>query len=362
MPFVRGTRYTTLARGAGGNTAPTITVPGAQSATSNVALAITGISISDPESQSQTVSISVSHGTFSLASTTGLSFSVGDGTADASMTFSGTLANCNTAIATLTYTSTTDYTGSDTLTINSTDSGGGAATQKTVAITVTFTPASTSSLIAWYEPNTSLFTDVGKSTVAQVGDPVYWWLSKNGSGIDLTQATLANRPPLQSTSGLRGVGGDSSGVKTMGYSGTTGLSNATGYTFGIRGRNTNAANEAMLRLRDSTHGNIARFLFIYSTSKFRYETANGAVFVESGAIASSAAFTWVVRISAAGAYKVYWPDGNTTTGTELQSGFTCNLIDIVNTAGRGEIRNAFICNADIGETQAGLLFTYLNAF
>ena len=196
MPFVRGTRYTTLARGAGGNTAPTITVPGAQSATSNVALAITGISISDPESQSQTVSISVSHGTFSLASTTGLSFSVGDGTADSSMTFSGTLANVNTAIATLTYTSTTDFEGTSTFTLNSTDSGGGAAAQKTIAVTVAWNPSSMSDLVAWFDPSFGVYSDAG-TTPAVVGDPVYRWVSKNSGSIYAEQTVLANRPILR---------------------------------------------------------------------------------------------------------------------------------------------------------------------
>lgn len=196
MPLVRGTRYATLARGAARNAVPTITVPGAQSATSNVALAITGTSISDPESQSQTVSISVSHGTFSLASTTGLSFSVGDGTADASMTFSGSLANCNTAIATLTYTSTTDYYGSDTLTIDSTDSAGGAATQKTVAITVSLTPASLPSLVDGWFSNGLFYTDAGTTLATSSGDAVQQWSSQTGAKKG-SQATLGNKPLLR---------------------------------------------------------------------------------------------------------------------------------------------------------------------
>lgn len=133
--------------------APRITVPGAQSATSNVAKAITGTNLADADGNPQTVTLSVDHGTFSLAGTTGLSFSVGDGTADATMTFSGSLTNINTAIATLTYTSTTDYVGADTLSITTND-GTVSVGPSTVAITVTWTPESLgANLVAWFDPS-----------------------------------------------------------------------------------------------------------------------------------------------------------------------------------------------------------------
>ena len=197
-----------LGRGFATNTAPTITVPGAQSATSNVALAITGISISDPESNDQTVTLSVSHGTLTLASLTGLT---GSGNGTSSLSYSGTLANILTALAAVSYTSTTDYQGSDTLTINSTDSAGGAATQKTVAITVTWTPASESSLVGWWSGDsiTKFFTDDGV-TQAAIGDRVKRWYSDNSGSLYFVQATLANRPILrQGANGKYFVSGES---------------------------------------------------------------------------------------------------------------------------------------------------------
>lgn len=121
------------------NAAPRIVVPGAQSAVSNVALAITGTSLSDADGNPQTVTLTVSHGTLTLASTTGLSFAVGDGTDDSVMEFTGTIANVNTALATITYTSTTDYNGSDLLTID-TDDGAGGLDSDSIAITVTLNP------------------------------------------------------------------------------------------------------------------------------------------------------------------------------------------------------------------------------
>lgn len=130
------------------NRAPGIVVPGAQSATSSVAKAITGTSITDTDGNPQTVTLSVDHGTLTLASTTGLSFSVGDGTADATMTFSGSLANVNTAIATITYTATAFYYGSDTLSITTNDSSGGTDSD---SIAITVASQFLTDLVAWWE-------------------------------------------------------------------------------------------------------------------------------------------------------------------------------------------------------------------
>jgi hypothetical protein len=45
------------------------------------------------------VTLTATNGTLTLSGTTGLSFSGGDGTADASMTFTGTITNINAALA-----------------------------------------------------------------------------------------------------------------------------------------------------------------------------------------------------------------------------------------------------------------------
>jgi len=49
------------------------------------------------------LTLTVTKGTISLSGITGLSFTAGDGTADASMTFSGTVANINAALTNLVY-------------------------------------------------------------------------------------------------------------------------------------------------------------------------------------------------------------------------------------------------------------------
>src|SRR5262249_6388565 len=87
------------------------------------------------------VTLSVPNGALTLGSLVGLSFTTGDGTADASMVFTGTLTSVNAALSGLTYIPTADFNGSSTLTITSDDQGntgsGGAKTDTdTVAITV----------------------------------------------------------------------------------------------------------------------------------------------------------------------------------------------------------------------------------
>lgn len=116
------------------NVAPTITVPGAQTIAYETQTTISGISIADADGNNQTFTISVLHGTLALASSAGLTGG-GDGTN--TLTYSGALSVVNTRLSGLKYTPDTSYSGSDTMTVSSTDSAGGVAVQKTIAITVT---------------------------------------------------------------------------------------------------------------------------------------------------------------------------------------------------------------------------------
>src|SRR6185436_9028777 len=115
--------YVTLASGT-----PVNSVPGTQEASGISALTFSSangnaISVSDADagSSSEKVTLTVSHGTLTLASTSGLTFLTGDGTSDATMSFTGTLANINTALNGLSYTVTPFYSGADSLQIVSDD-------------------------------------------------------------------------------------------------------------------------------------------------------------------------------------------------------------------------------------------------
>ncbi|MGB5975664.1 MAG: DUF4347 domain-containing protein, partial [Nodosilinea sp.] len=96
-------------------------------------LSITGITIADDDGEPQSVTLSVTNGVLTLASTTGLINLVGDGTG--SVSFSGSLADINTAINGLGYTPTLDYNGSASLTVASSDGVSNAT--RAVALSVT---------------------------------------------------------------------------------------------------------------------------------------------------------------------------------------------------------------------------------
>ena len=120
------------------NDAPTWSASAADVTTDeDVAKAITGSTIADVDDtslDSMTIT-STESGTFSLASVSGLTFAAGDGTADNSMTFSGTIANINTAIATITWTSQANNNNNAVLSLTANDGDDDSATDQ-VSITV----------------------------------------------------------------------------------------------------------------------------------------------------------------------------------------------------------------------------------
>ena len=126
------------------NDPPVITVPGAQSATALSNLTIGGISVTDVDagSGSLQVTLSASRGTLSLSQTTGLGFTSGNGNQNASMVFTGTLANINAALNNLVYRGVDASTGSDTISLavndqGNTGTGGAQSDSKTIGITLT---------------------------------------------------------------------------------------------------------------------------------------------------------------------------------------------------------------------------------
>ncbi|QAY77379.1 S-layer family protein [Sphingosinicella sp. BN140058] len=94
------------------------------------------ISVADAEATSLQVTLSVSHGLLTLAGAAGLSFTTGDGTADATMTFSGTASAINAALDGLVYRGALNYHGVDALTVTTSDLGvagtGGAKTDQDI--------------------------------------------------------------------------------------------------------------------------------------------------------------------------------------------------------------------------------------
>jgi hypothetical protein len=94
------------------------TVPCAQSTNEDTTLVFSlangnRISIGDVDAGGAMVrlTLTVTHGLLTLSGLTGLTFTVGDGTADATMTFTGTMANINAALNGMAYAPTTNYNG-----------------------------------------------------------------------------------------------------------------------------------------------------------------------------------------------------------------------------------------------------------
>lgn len=122
------------------NTAPQNTVPGAQSTAEDVTLEFSvaegnAISVVDIDGDILTVTLTGTLGTITLPAVSGLSFSVRNGVADATMTFSGTAADITDALDGLLLTPNANVNGAGALAISTSD--GAADDEDVVAVTIT---------------------------------------------------------------------------------------------------------------------------------------------------------------------------------------------------------------------------------
>lgn len=90
------------------------------SAANSNAISVTDV---DAGNNSIRVSLTALQGTLSMGSKTGLTFTIGDGTDDATMTFTGTVTAINAGLNGLTYKPTDGFSGTETLEIVSNDNG-----------------------------------------------------------------------------------------------------------------------------------------------------------------------------------------------------------------------------------------------
>ena len=155
------------------NDAPVNSVPGSQTTPKNITKVFsTGngnlISISDADAGSNLVQVQLvsTNGTASLSSTTGLAFTAGDGTADATMTFTGAVTNVNLRLAGMSFIPTTTFIGAANLRIVTSDqgfSGTGGILSKTdnIAIIVDTAPVVTATVAsqAYIENGVALAVD-----------------------------------------------------------------------------------------------------------------------------------------------------------------------------------------------------------
>ena len=107
------------------NDAPVWTLPADLTVDEDTRLDITGLSVADVDvaTGELLVSLSVNHGALSLGGTTGLTFSIGDGANDATLTFTGTLSDINAALATLSFQGGVNENGPVVLSTSVSDQG-----------------------------------------------------------------------------------------------------------------------------------------------------------------------------------------------------------------------------------------------
>jgi subtilase family serine protease len=210
-------------------TAPIISAPSTASLNENGSLTFSSansnaISFTDTSagtSGSDSLTLSVLHGTLTLGSTTGLTFTGTNGTASFSVT--GTVANLNAALSGLVYQPTALYIGSDSLSVGVTDSGDSQSSSKSVALTINALspPAITAPSAASVNENTSLT-----------------FSSANGNAISISDAGSAGNPDSFTLSVSHGT---LTLASTTGLSFTTGSNGSSSFTVSGTVANFNAA-------------------------------------------------------------------------------------------------------------------------
>jgi hypothetical protein len=124
------------------NDAPVVTVPAAQTLPSLAGLVFgaNAVAVADVDDTTLTVRLSVGSGKLTLATVAGLTFTEGDGLADAAMTIAGPVVSINAALNGLLFEVAENFAGQTTLTVVATDAGS-LATTATVNLTVNDTHA-----------------------------------------------------------------------------------------------------------------------------------------------------------------------------------------------------------------------------
>jgi len=117
---------------------PVITLPTTSPTVSDgIPTTITGITVGDLAGTAEKLTLKVAHGTLTFGTTTGLTVT---GNGSKSVIVTGTLANLQTDLATLSYTGKAPYNGSDTLSLALTDTTDKLTTNSSLALTAQYNP------------------------------------------------------------------------------------------------------------------------------------------------------------------------------------------------------------------------------
>lgn len=218
------------------NDTPVIQLPGSvqhllQGSTISFASGLgNGISLSDADAGNGLVQVTLTatQGLISLGATSGLSFVAGSGTGDATMTFSGSVADINAALQGLLFRPASGYQGAASITIAADDlgnSGGAARTaSSTVALSIdtvsVTTPASPAANQAASTSDSSTLATVQPLPLSTVTAPGPVLLPDGPAGQGPRGAVLSPMAPLTfdsqvQLSGSFGLSGAISGIDAL---------------------------------------------------------------------------------------------------------------------------------------------------
>jgi hypothetical protein len=160
----------------------TSSAPATLSLAEDASAAITGLAIADVDATLAPngvyeVTLAATHGVLTLTIFTGLTFTGGDGTADASMTFHGTLSDINTALGTASYAGDANFNGSAQITLGVTDqfgatvaTGSGAASNDSDNVSVTVTAVNDAPTVV--NGNTATLAAINEDNTAGAETPI----------------------------------------------------------------------------------------------------------------------------------------------------------------------------------------------
>ncbi|HSE31384.1 MAG TPA: choice-of-anchor Q domain-containing protein, partial [Pyrinomonadaceae bacterium] len=218
------------------NDGPVNTVPGPQSTTEDTPKVFSSgnanqISVADVDAGSNPIKITLTatNGTLTLSTTAGLSFITGDGTADATMMFTGTLTAVNTALNGMSFNPTTDFNGAASLQIVSDDQGntgtGGPLTD-TDTVNITVNAANDAPVVTTTAGNLS-YTENDPATAIDPGLTVTDGDSANlvGATVAITSGFVSGQDTLAFTTQLGITGNYNSGTGVLTLTGSSSVAN-----------------------------------------------------------------------------------------------------------------------------------------
>jgi len=218
------------------NDAPVNSLPGPQSVNEDTVLVFStasgnALSISDVDASSAAVQVTLTgtNGAITLSGTSGLTFSSGTGSGDATMTFSGTIANINAALDGLSFSPIANFNGAASLQITTNDqgnsgSGGALGDSDTVAITVSAVndaPVNSVPGAQSVDEDTALVFSTAGGNAISIGD-----IDAGGAAVQVTLSVTNGTLTLSGVGGLAFASGSGTGDATMTFSGTIANINA----------------------------------------------------------------------------------------------------------------------------------------